>query len=967
MKNIITFVFLLFCFSLSAQTLRYASRLGSGSQNGTSEANAWTITQAFANATAGMDVYVEADNYGALQLVTSNSGSAGNPIRFIGYTNAPGDIEATAGPTYDVNDWVADSQTLPTNLMPLLLSTDLTPADTDEGIQINHNFVELHNFFVQGYWEGIVVGADDVKLINVSSYRAGAWDPASNCWELPDAGGCDNRYGYGIRVLSNSDRWELRHCNVVDAGIDAYFLRGGSDWVVDQCEAHTYSKGNGTDYLFNFNGAVTSGEFSNSYAKRWYVGGHESRSIVVKCSATGNLFRDFVGERGRMQVFYADNNVFQDFYFKGDGTTNTAEVQLFGDADNNIFLNFEIEDGTGISFLGYNGTAVGTECGLPDDPDLDSGSNNYFINLLVHDVHHLSGMAAVSFHRLGWGPTGNAGENYVINGTFHDVPYLINANRSGIIHFYNTSFSNIYLGEDTFYPGWTDATGSYTATYDYSNFDDITGFTKPAGTSNTEHPAGYTTPGSDYSLQPSSALIDIGTDASVLKAEATTDFDGNARGIGSGDDVGAYEFQGGGTIDVTGVTTFPAGLNIEVGETMDIDETVSPSNADDLTGAWSSSNESVATVDTSGTVTGVGTGTCTITFTTTDGSFTDTTATTVITAVGDDSIEDVSPDIYLTPTNISPEVTADGNAIASWNDKSGNNLHATQANGMVLNVSATRQVEHDGDSYFFLPDDSSLDYTPGTDSFSFVCREGDVVTSNNGYMFSKATVGTRQYGVAYLSGEFQGIYVGGTLSTFSNIPSGPNRLLVAVITPTTVNVWIDGTQVVIDGAVGTALSSSQAVNIGGRTNGGYLVAAGAQFDMYASIPSALTTMQREAIQTEFQVNVTSNEIPVITLLGESPVNITTADTYVDAGATATDAEDGDLTGSIVVAGDTVDDDTPGTYVITYNVEDSDSNAATEVTRTVNVSAVNTATIPTGGPYDAPYFTLNGSNIFYPTN
>ena len=76
-------------------------------------------------------------------------------------------------------------------------------------------------------------------------------------------------------------------------------------------------------------------------------------------------------------------------------------------------------------------------------------------------------------------------------------------------------------------------------------------------------------------------------------------------------------------------------------------------------------------------------------------------------------------------------------------------------------------------------------------------------------------------------------------------------------------------------------------------------------------------------------------LPVITLLGENPVNIEVGKTYTDDGATSTDNYDGDITSSIVVTG-TVDTDTLGTYVLSYNVSDSSSNDGVTVTRTVNV-------------------------------
>ena len=83
------------------------------------------------------------------------------------------------------------------------------------------------------------------------------------------------------------------------------------------------------------------------------------------------------------------------------------------------------------------------------------------------------------------------------------------------------------------------------------------------------------------------------------------------------------------------------------------------------------------------------------------------------------------------------------------------------------------------------------------------------------------------------------------------------------------------------------------------------------------------------------VNVVDTTIPVITLLGEAIVTIEVGTTYTDAGATATDNYDGDLTSSIVIVNN-VDTSTVGTYTLTYNVSDTSGNAAVSVIRTVNV-------------------------------
>jgi hypothetical protein len=77
--------------------------------------------------------------------------------------------------------------------------------------------------------------------------------------------------------------------------------------------------------------------------------------------------------------------------------------------------------------------------------------------------------------------------------------------------------------------------------------------------------------------------------------------------------------------------------------------------------------------------------------------------------------------------------------------------------------------------------------------------------------------------------------------------------------------------------------------------------------------------------------------PVITLMGDNPLDLTVGDTYTDPGATAFDDVDGDLTEDIILGGDVVNTTVPGTYLVTYNVMDAANNSAVEVTRTVNVN------------------------------
>jgi len=75
--------------------------------------------------------------------------------------------------------------------------------------------------------------------------------------------------------------------------------------------------------------------------------------------------------------------------------------------------------------------------------------------------------------------------------------------------------------------------------------------------------------------------------------------------------------------------------------------------------------------------------------------------------------------------------------------------------------------------------------------------------------------------------------------------------------------------------------------------------------------------------------------PVIVLSGNPSVTIEVLGNYVDAGATATDNVDGNITAKIVTV-NTVNTAKLGAYTVTYNVSDAAGNAADPVVRNVKV-------------------------------
>ncbi|WP_400078905.1 T9SS type A sorting domain-containing protein [Winogradskyella sp. R77965] len=82
-------------------------------------------------------------------------------------------------------------------------------------------------------------------------------------------------------------------------------------------------------------------------------------------------------------------------------------------------------------------------------------------------------------------------------------------------------------------------------------------------------------------------------------------------------------------IAVEGVAILPETAETQIPNTITLTATISPENATNKSGVWSSSDESIATVDSNGVVTPVAVGEVTITFTTNDGEYTDTSQITV--------------------------------------------------------------------------------------------------------------------------------------------------------------------------------------------------------------------------------------------------------------------------------------------------------------------------------------------------
>ncbi|MEL0118186.1 MAG: immunoglobulin-like domain-containing protein, partial [Opitutae bacterium] len=116
---------------------------------------------------------------------------------------------------------------------------------------------------------------------------------------------------------------------------------------------------------------------------------------------------------------------------------------------------------------------------------------------------------------------------------------------------------------------------------------------------------------------------------------------------------------------------------------------------------------------------------------------------------------------------------------------------------------------------------------------------------------------------------------------------------------------------------------------------------------YTVTYTAKDSSGNEALPVTRTVIVLDKTPPVITLKGESAVVHEGGTDYVDAGATALDSEDGDISDKITVTG-VIDLKKLGEQTLSFNVTDISENPAVTVTRTVTV--VDTT---------APVLALNG--------
>jgi hypothetical protein len=119
----------------------------------------------------------------------------------------------------------------------------------------------------------------------------------------------------------------------------------------------------------------------------------------------------------------------------------------------------------------------------------------------------------------------------------------------------------------------------------------------------------------------------------------------------------------------------------------------------------------------------------------------------------------------------------------------------------------------------------------------------------------------------------------------------------------------------------------------------------------------------KAAQASRKVTVLDTTSPVLTLKGSATLKIYLGTVYVEAGATAMDSFEGDLTAKMVVGG-VLDTSKVGVYTITYDVTDGAGNKAPQMSRKVTVTdlTLDNASIAENGAADAVVGSLTLADV-----
>ncbi len=531
MKRIV-FLLVLFSVSVAAQQ-RYVSVAGGG--NGTSAGSPWTLAEGLTNAVAGMTLNVAAGNYGSTPIVFSTSGAVGNPIIIKGYKTTANDIVTIDG---QGSSFVYPGSVSATE-MPLLEEARTDDNGVGTGLTITGNYVELHNFQIKYFRQGLITTGDNVVIKNVITEEQGNHNIAYRA----DTQGVTGFYqGWGI--LPEGDNVQIINCFVLNAGAEGIKFQNMTNCTANGNKVYADigtgpnqlpTDGNPTDYYFLVGGNVTNSNFLNTTVYRTNGLAHFGHGIVAKSSdsftaSTGNVYDGFTITNTYLEMNFPNTQswIARNGTIRAEAANNDARtgIRVANGASNGVFENIYLEKAN-IRFPDWDD-------GLSGDVD-DTGNDCTFNNIVMRGDNVRSVVMFDAFGSTTQGTASSADNHTFNNCTFSDALFMFETNRKNSnIQFNNCSFTFI----DNFETDNGGTSFPVNESYDTCNFYN-NGFSDPTGTAITSFDPSYEQTEADalfYKLQSTSPLKNIGKTISGL----TTDFTGGT--YTNGVPIGAFDY-----------------------------------------------------------------------------------------------------------------------------------------------------------------------------------------------------------------------------------------------------------------------------------------------------------------------------------------------------------------------------------------------------------------------------------------
>ncbi|WP_181938105.1 Ig-like domain-containing protein [Arenibacter sp. P308M17] len=400
---------------ITGDNVYYVTTTGKSSNNGGTEASAWSIQHAFSAAKAGDVVYIKAGNYGALNLTSSNSGTASNPIKFIGYTKNPGDLVSNNGSTFNYGD------KLDANKMPLF-SGQLGKT----AITVQNNYFQLENIQISKYGTAIMSNGKHVTLRNIIATQLGT---------QTDYNAYDGR---GLMITGDNSL--IENVFVLNATAEAIKLYGSNYSRVNYCEVRADNPSNPTDYYFLLTGGTNNSIIENSYAERTLGLRHGGHGFDMKDQAEYNTFKNCTAKYTSFEFNFAGvrYNTIESCTIFGASTDPKdwhANLVIFNGANNNLIKDMLIQDTwSAISWADDDDGYVGPG---GDRDEVSCGYDNTFEGITIKNTNRILNVGG------GTNYTAAAKRNTFLNCDFSDFDSVaVTYYPTEDIEFKNCKFTN---------------------------------------------------------------------------------------------------------------------------------------------------------------------------------------------------------------------------------------------------------------------------------------------------------------------------------------------------------------------------------------------------------------------------------------------------------------------------------------------------------------------------------------------